>query len=125
MTSKSTASHCEGWYNKVDNYAAHVGGYYSEANGVCSFAHGFYTYADAEHSIALGQSAVADGKNCFVWSGNSGPVGRSRAYMNGKKIDGCFAVNPKNGTNGFYIGEQTLSTIISNAVDAALKAKGL
>ena len=45
--------------------------------------------------------------------------------MNGKKIDGCFAVNPKNGANGFYIGEQTLSAIISSAVEAALKTKGL
>ena len=43
--------------------------------------------------------------------------------MYGKKIDGCFAVNPKDGADGFYIGEKTLKQIIDEAVAAALAGK--
>ena len=67
----------------------------------------------------LGYKAQANVKRVFCWNG------ATEAYGANVDGDGTFLVNPLKGVNGFYIGTQSLSAIISSAVEAALKAKGL
>ena len=93
----------------------------SLANGNSSFAHGISCVAGGANSIALGRQCNAIGKGSFVWNPSEGAAGYGKSLAD----DGIFAVNPVNGTKGFYIGNQTLSAIISSAIEAALKAKGL
>ena len=123
-TATARSTHVEGEYNVVNGCAAHVGGKCCTADGDTSFAHGRYCYADGCYSIALGNNTTAAGNKSFVWSGSSvDNADKTTSYMYGKKIDGCFAVNPKDGADGFYIGEKTLKQIIDEAVAAALAGK--
>ena len=123
-TATDRSTHVEGEYNVANGSVAHVGGMYCTADGVMSFAHGKYCYADGYYSIALGNNTTAAGNKSFVWSGSSADnADKATSYMYGKKIDGCFAVNPKDGADGFYIGEKTLKQIINDAVAAALAGK--
>lgn len=116
----------EGLSNTASGRVSHVGGTFCTVSGQNAFAHGRYCYADGHHSIALGNNTTAAGEKSFVWSGNSpDEADKTKSYMYGKAIDGCFAVNPKNGAEGFYIGEKTLKQIIDDAITAVLKEKGL
>jgi hypothetical protein len=76
---------------------------------------------------------MAGMQHSFVWSGKWADA-KDHAKWYGYAADdagvrkaafpaGSFCVNPQGGVNGFYIGTQTLSAIISSAIDAALKAK--
>ena len=78
---------------------------------------------------------VASMKHSFVWSGRYvdkddhtkwyGYAADSAGVRKAAFPEGSFCVNPQNGINGFYIGNQSLSAIIGSAIEAALKAKGL
>ena len=118
-TADGNYSHVEGGNNNAVGEMSHAQGRYCKSNGAKSFAAGENCTAQGNISIACGNKAIAQGKMSFVWNGTANAYGSKIAN------DGIFAVNPTNGTNGFYIGEQTLSTIIDAAVAAALKEKGL
>lgn len=74
--------------------------------------------ATHKSGIALGISAEAVHTNSFVWNGNDNI---ENYQSHGER--GTFNINPEAGVNGFYIGQQTLSTIISN--DVQLTANNL
>lgn len=73
------------------------------------------------NSIALGRQCNAIGKGSFVWNPSEGDAGYGTSITD----DCSFCVNPSNGAKGFWIGTETLSAIIDNAIAAAFKAKGL
>lgn len=86
--------------------------------------------------VASGQHLDVAGMNhSFVWSGKSvsqtdhtkwyGYAADSAGVRKAAFPGGSFCINPQNGINGFYIGNQSLSAIIGSAIEAALKAKGL
>ena len=81
----------------------------SEANGGSSFASGWKCVADKDNTYAFGLSAIADHKESFVWNAKS-----NERYVS--KGQGTFCINPANGSNGFYIGNKTLDTIIDEKV---------
>jgi secreted trypsin-like serine protease len=71
----------------------------------------------------------------FLWSGKTATQYKYPQYY-GYAVDsagnytnkfpaGSFCVNPQGDTNGFYIGTETLSSIISSAIEAALKSHSL
>lgn len=117
--------HVEGGTNIVKGQYAHVGGSNCSASGTRSFVHGLSCFdGDKADSIVFGVDAEGR-KNSFVWNGDDGyaKVNDGKRYGNQFKLgaDGVFAVNPKLGANGFYIGTETLSAIISAAVKAGIE----
>jgi hypothetical protein len=110
--------------NIVIGQYAHVGGAYCKANGARSFVHGLSCYdGDRSDSIALG--TTAEGRmNSFVWNGDADYAKANDGKKYGNQFStatkGVFAINPVNGAEGFYIGTQTLSAIISAAVKAGI-----
>ena len=47
--------------------------------------------------------------NTFVWDHDQSPIPKYKNHG-----EGTFNINPENGTDGFYIGEQNLTEIIKN-----------
>ena len=82
----------------------------TSAMNVAAHAEGLATYASGKASHAAGISAVAAGNYSYVWNGIS-----STNY-NPSTGDGTFCINPVDSTNGFYIGNQNLCSIISNEI---------
>lgn len=89
----------------------------TKARGTASIATGLSSTADGTASYAGGYSANANGKYSMVWNGDASTA----KYGTDLTADGLFAVNPVGGANGFYIGNQTLSAIISAAVKAGIE----
>ena len=81
-------------------------------------AGGAYLSVDANFSQALGVNArvkIADAFS-FVYNGNdTGNIGENPYVSHGK---GSFNVNPLEGANGFYVGEQNLCSIFQQESDA-------
>ena len=78
------------------------------------FAAGNYITADSSFAQVLGINACSpEGHDySFVWNGDgSGTIGVQSYRSHG---EGTFNVNPVSGVNGFYIGNQTLSGILSS-----------
>lgn len=78
------------------------------------FAAGSYLTADSSFAQVLGINACApEGHDySFVWNGDgSGTIGVQSYRSHG---EGTFNVNPADGVNGFYVGNQTLSGILSS-----------
>lgn len=67
-------------------------------------------------AYAGGYQAYSKGKYSMVWNGDASTA----KYGNTLSADGLFCVNPVGGAEGFYIGTQTLSAIISAAVKAGI-----
>ena len=110
--------------NIVIGQYAHVGGSFCKANGTRSFVHGLSCYdGDRSDSIALGTAAQGH-KNGFVWNGDADYAEANDGKKYGNQFsttkNGLFCVNPVGGAEGFYIGTQTLSAIISAAVKAGI-----
>lgn len=81
--------------------------------GYNSFAIGKDNTTEGNYSIALGYNAKAGNNSSFAWSGGG-------AYnVSG---EGQFGINPKDGTNGFYIGSRNLSNIINNEITSLSSA---
>lgn len=78
------------------------------------FAAGNYITADSSFAQVLGINACApEGHDySFVWNGDgSGTIGVQSYRSHG---EGTFNVNPVGGVDGFYVGNQTLSGILSS-----------
>lgn len=128
-------SHAEGRDNIADARYTHVEGSHnvagetaSHAEGINNIAIGFYAHAENESNKAIGRSSHASGKYAiakddlaYVWNGNANN-NNNEFSSNGI---GTFNINPLSGINGFYIGTESLSTIIQNSVNNILIEKGL
>lgn len=60
-----------------------------------------------DNAIAIGQDAVAIVNNSFVWNGDD----KAGIYTGANK-SGTFNINPADGLNGFFIGDQSLCSLI-------------
>ena len=96
-------------------------GYCSHAEGNSTKAIGKYSHAEGNDSIAMGYFSHAEGyssqtrdgdHSAFAWNGD---ITRTTRYTSHGA--GTFNINPAGGLNGFYIGEQTLYTILTNKAD--------
>lgn len=78
-----------------------------------AFAAGIFLSAAANFSQTLGINAYAKHNDdySFVWNGDSTKALGEFYETHGQ---GTFNINPVNGLSGFYIGDQTLSGILSS-----------
>ena len=81
---------------------AHSEGYYAIASGNYSHAEGFYAHTKAQD------------RHAFAWNGDEARIAPYESHG-----AGTFNINPYGGMDGFYIGEQTLSSILTNKADKA------
>jgi hypothetical protein len=66
------------------------------------------TVSNAAFSVVLGSSAVVTNNLVFIWNGEYSPYSDHGA--------GTFNVSPAGGTDGFYVGENSLTSLL--ALDA-------
>ena len=109
------AAHSEGAECQAKGNYSHAEGYNCYSNGQSSHTHGHGCQADGTCSTACGYNAKTVSNRAFVWNGTISNYGADL------KTDGIFCINPQGGTAGFYIGKETLSAIISAAVEAEVK----
>ena len=95
---------------------SHAEGYGTTAAGSSSHAEGYDTTASGDHSHAAGYMAQTRRGDdySFAWNGDS-ELGRQYASHG----PGTFNINPAGGLGGFWIGEQTLFSILTNKADKA------
>ena len=93
-------SHAEGADATASGVSSHAEGTATAAYGDGSHAEGYYAYTKKQDQYA------------FAWNGDE-----SRITPYKSNGIGTFNINPKGGLNGFYIGEQTLYTILTNKAD--------
>ena len=83
------------------------------AIGTGNSAYGAYSIAMGGNGNAstasFGTNTQVYASKAFGWSGNG-------KYEIPKNRNGTFNINPVNGINGFFIGSQSLSSIISTAI---------
>ena len=108
-------AHSEGGQTVANGNYSHAEGQYTEANGNQSHVQNYSCKANGDNSTACGYNATAQGQNTFCWNG------QTKAYGTNLTAAGLFCINPVKGINGIYIGYQTLSDIISAAVEAEVK----
>lgn len=108
-------SHAEGGSTTAEGSYSHSEGNGTFARGLASHSEGLFTRATERASHSVGACALATNSWSFVWSG----LERSPYY--GSHGVSSFNVNPINGINGFYIGEQTLQqAIVASIMDTSL-----
>ena len=91
-------------------------GYITKATGKFSIATGTNTHANGAYSYAGGNNAesLSNNSGSYVWNGDSKNYSNDNKYKSHNS--GSFNIAPLNGLNGFYIGEETLCSIIDNAI---------
>lgn len=109
-------SHAEGTGTTASGYGSHAEGDYTTASGGHSHAEGTGTTAEGDYSHADGiMSQTLSGHHyAYVWNGDD-----TRSELYASHGLGTFNINPVGGLNGFWIGEQTLYTILTNKADKA------
>ena len=120
-SSPGFCSHSEGYQTKASGDFSHTEGSGTVSNGKGSHAEGDNTFAFADYSHVEGRLAqtLLGHDYAYVWNGDGA---RSEPYTSHDL--GTFNINPKDGLNGFWIGEQTLYAILANKADnAALEGK--
>lgn len=102
-----------GSQNKVEKSKSVAIGDANTLSAESTQAIGTLNQVSGKYSIALGVKCRANDSGSFVWSGSDKnfaalfPV----YYSHGK---GTFNVNPVSGAAGFYIGEKSLSSMLSD-----------
>lgn len=116
VAASGSYSHAEGFSTTASGNYSNANGYYATASGAGSHAEGFGTTAQGDYSHACGfYSLTRSGEiYAFAWNGDHA---RTTAYESHGL--GTFNINPAGGLEGFYIGEQTLSSIMTNKADKA------
>lgn len=109
---RSPGSHAEGAYSKTFGQQSHAEGYRCETYGQYSHAEGFKSVTGHKD----GDVVVPD-DYAFCWNGD-----KNNAYYSHNR--GTFNINPANGVNGFFVGENTLCSIISSDI-ASLSSKSV
>lgn len=71
--------------------------------------------ADIDNIVALGRNISATQSNTFIWNGKEE---NNEPYKS--QTPGSFSINPEDGTKGFYIGDKSLSDIISDDVNLSI-----
>ena len=108
-------AHVEGSHNAAGDMASHAEGFRTLAAKRFSHAEGVCTKALADRSHVAGVGATSLSSRSWIWNGKTDgndddfdlyqqPVGSG---------NGAFCINPEKGINGFYIGDRSLGTILS------------
>lgn len=104
-----------GKFSEAIGYQTSAEGQYSRASGKLTRAIGSYTTAEGLSTVVFGDNSHADGRNvqlsaksAYAWSGIE------TEYSIPNSRNGTFNINPIGGINGFYIGDRSLSTILSS-----------
>lgn len=134
-TASGFYSHAEGAVTTASGYSSHAEGNgttaysdYSHAEGRGTTTSGFYSHAEGEYTTAAGICSHAEGYfsqtkeadiYAFAWNGDDSKTKENPYKSHGP---GTFNINPAGGLEGFYIGEQTLSGIISDGVTNNISA---
>lgn len=102
--------------NSVGSFSV-ANGWSVTASGTGSRAEGADSTALADYSNASGiSSKTRKGDDyAFAWNGDELSITEDYPYYTSHGV-GTFNINPVGGLNGFYIGEQTLSSVISDVV---------
>ena len=95
-------SHAEGVDATASGIYSHAEGFLTTASGDCSHAEGYYAHTKKQDSSA------------FAWNGDE-----TRTTPYESHGSGTFNINPVGGMDGFWIGEQTLASILTNKADKA------
>ena len=118
-------AHAEGYQTIADADNSHAGGKTAKAYGPHSFAFGNNPYtsisansgmalggqvsAIASNTFACGRYSVAEDMASFVWNG----MNSWDNYYNSNG-EGTFNINPIEGISGFYIGDKSLYSYLSD-----------
>lgn len=113
------SSHAEGEGTTASGQFSHSEGQGTTASGYYSHAEGYGTTASGHFSHADGyESQTIEGHQySFVWNGDTSVINRYSSHGSG-----TFNINPVGGSDGFYIGEKTLSDVISGIVTNNISA---
>lgn len=112
-----------GEYSLANGDLVAASGKYSHAEGYSWSASGDYSHAEGVYTISSGTGSHTSGLNsqtleghnyAFAWNGD-----HTRMTPYTSHGAGTFNINPDGGLNGFWIGEQTLYTILTNKADKA------
>lgn len=104
-------SHAEGVCTEASGGYSHAEGAWTEASGDYSHAEGYCTTASGPCSHSDGVYSLASNVHSYVWSGFD-----QRASVYGSHGNSTYNINPNGGISGFYIGDSSLSQILSNGV---------
>lgn len=115
-TASGHYSHAEGAGTTASGSSSHAEGADTTASGFFSHAEGSSTTASGDYSHAAGYRAQTRRVDdySFAWNGDSA---RSDQYSS--HGPGTYNINPAGGLDGFWIGEQTLASILTNKADKA------
>ena len=118
VTASGSFSHAEGYYTGAYGNFSHAEGEYATASGHGAHAEGYNTYAVGKCSHTDGVNACTqDGDNyAYAWNGDE----NKQYFSHGA---GTFNINPKDGLNGLFIGEQTLAAVILGSVTNSISAE--
>nr|DAH80676.1 MAG TPA: collagen triple helix repeat protein [Caudoviricetes sp.] len=106
--------------------AVAASGQFSNAEGAYTTASGNYSHAEGDYTTASGVGSHAEGYRskthegdnyAFAWNGDG-----TRTEPYASHGEGTFNINPVGGLGGFYIGEKTLSAVISDEVATKVDA---
>lgn len=119
VTASGYASHAEGFNTTAAGDYSHAEGVNTSASGIYSHAEGSGTAAYGDYSHAEGiYSKTRSGDNyVFAWNGDETRIAPYESHG-----VGTFNINPYGGMDGFYIGEQTLASILTNKADKVANA---
>lgn len=107
-----------GTLNQATSTACIAIGTGTVANNVFSQGYGAFVTASGLISQAMGFQTTTSHNYAFSWNGNN------TAYY-ASKAEGAFCINPKNGLNGFYIGEQPMANIVVQNVNGIAKIQSI
>ena len=91
-------------------FGSHAEGWSTVANDSYSHAEGESTYALAKgsHTSGISSQTLPDHDYAYAWNGDRTISDRYQSHG-----EGTYNINPVGGLDGFWIGEQTLASIIS------------
>ena len=113
VTASGNYSHAEGRETTASGIFSHAEGYSTTASGAYSHAEGSRTTASGLGSHVDGVKSQTKTDDIYAYAWNGDETVEKSYYSHGP---GTFNINPVGGSDGFYIGEQTLSSVISGAV---------
>ena len=122
-TASGDSAHSEGKNTTASGSFSHAEGYNTISSNLAAHAEGRHTTAGANVSHASGIGARAFHPGSFVWQGTN-TIGNSTGSNITKYDshgDGTFNINPMDGINGFWIGEQRLM----QHIDTHLEDRGV
>ena len=96
-----------GKHSLANGYEVTASGEHAHAEGCSTTAAGDYSHAEGFYAHTKEQDIYA-----FVWNGDGMRLAPYESHGSG-----TFNINPFGGLDGFFIGEQTLASILTNKAD--------